>query len=61
MFSTEDLITDATEEQDWAIYKTASDVGMEPYNDVGELSDYPNSGYFLTFDSLETSKESYLD
>ena len=29
--------------------------------DAGELSDYPNSGYFLTFDALETSQESYLE
>ena len=61
-FFTGDLRENAEAEGlDWAIYRTASEVGLEDHVIPGELSTYPNSGYFLTFDALETSEEQYLE
>lgn len=45
----------------WARYQTAESVGLENHYNVGELSSYPNSGYFLIFDPIETSKEDYRE
>ena len=45
----------------WARYQTAESVGLENHYSVGELSSYPNSGYFLIFDPFETSKEDYKE
>jgi len=36
----------------WARYQEAEDVGLESYLYHGELSSYPNSGYFLIFDPI---------
>ena len=68
-FSTDDLMTAAEIEEakaagddpSWAIYQTAGEVGLNDHIIQGELSSYPNSGYFLTFDSQKTTQAEYLE
>ena len=56
------MIEGAREDEnlDWAVYKTASDLGLVDKMIQGELSSYPNSGYVMTLDAQSTSRESYL-
>ena len=60
-FYKEDLVEDAWEDPDkfWARYQTAESLGLESATWPGELSTYPNSGYFLVFDPKETSQKLY--
>ena len=56
-----DNLVEGEDPPEWAIYKTAEEAGWEESTRVGELSDYPNSGYFLLFDPAKTTQESYLE
>lgn len=58
-----DLKDDAwsNEEHKWARYLEAEEVGLENHLVIGELSSYPNSGYFLIFDPMKTSQEDYME
>ena len=58
-FHKEDLRGDITTEE-WARYQTAEELGIKEHKKSGELSNYPNNGYFLQFDPETTTQESYL-
>ena len=62
-FTTDDLREGAKDDPSlsWAVHKSAADLGLEERMIVGELSSYPNSGYVLTFDPHETSREEYVE
>ena len=51
-FYKEDLTDDAWDDVEnfWARYQSAESVGLDSVDWTGELSSYPNSGYFLIFD-----------
>ena len=44
---------------DWALYKTAEEMGLTPRTLEGELSSYPNDGYYFTWNAQKMTLEQF--
>lgn len=47
-------------DQEWGKFKKASEMGFSERSITGDLSNYSNDGYYLTFDVQDTTQEQFI-